>query len=84
MVINKSITLTATGVKKTPMQFDYVLHDDGEWYVHYQQGYQFVDADGTVIHGIQDKYIVEGEIEASILQNQLPDVWNALVFLGDF
>jgi len=82
--INKSITLTATGVSKTPMQFDHVQHEDGSYFVRYQQGYQFVDAKGEGVHGIQKEYFVQGEISDADLQAQLPDVWNALVFLWGF
>jgi hypothetical protein len=81
MAIIKSKTITASGYNKGPMQFDHILREDGIYYVHYSQGYQLTNENGQPVSGVQDKYVVEGEISDADLQRLLPNVWNALVFL---
>jgi len=81
--INKSITITARQVNKTAMQFDY-QERGGEGWVLYQQGYQFADADGNPVHGIQKQHMVQGEIKYSDLQAALPKIAAALTELWVF
>lgn len=83
MNINKSITITARQVNKTAMQFDY-QERGGEGWVQYQQGYQFADADGNPVHGIQKQQMVQGEIKYSDLQAALPKIAAALTELWVF
>jgi hypothetical protein len=83
MEINKSVTITAKKVNKTAMQFNYVERD-GEGWVLYQQGYQFADADGNPVHGIQKEHLVQGEIKYSDLQAALPKIAAALTELWVF
>lgn len=63
------------------MQFHHVLKDDGKWHVKYRQDYLLLGEDGKPVNGLQDDYVVEGEISDADLQRLLPDVWNALAFL---
>lgn len=83
MNINKSITITARQVNKTAMQFDY-QERGGEGWVQYQQGYQFADADGNPVHGIQKQHMVQGEIKLADLKTAMPDIHSALVKLWGF
>lgn len=79
----KSKTYTATGMVKSPMQFNHVLHEDG-WYMHYSQGYQFVDAQGAPVDGIQKANAVIGEMPVAEIQANYPAIWDALVALWNF
>lgn len=83
MEINKSVTITAKKVNKTAMQFNYVERDGAGW-VLYQQGYQFADADGNPVHGIQKEHLVQGEIKYSDLQTAMPKIAAALTELWVF
>lgn len=81
MAIIKSKMITASGYTKGAMQFEHVRNDAGIWCVRYSQGYQLTDENNQPVSGLQNKYVVEGEISDDDLQKVMPEVWNALAFL---